>query len=276
MTDLSILVVSWNTRRLLADLLTSLIGDAVDLSTQPIVIDNASADGSAEMVAGRFPQVDLIRNAENVGFARANNQGIAEAAGRYVLLLNSDTRIPPGALASLVCFMDAHPDVGACSPRLLTADGAAQAYAFGDDPSLAYLLRRGWNRLLRNRPLHDWGVAHTLDVDWVSGACLLLRQEALVQVGGLDEAIFMYFEDVDLCRRVRQHGWRVCYVPEIQITHLGGRSLMQNPKAPAAYQQSLRYFYAKHYGPISRFLLDIGLNIYNRLANSQKKSVQIR
>jgi N-acetylglucosaminyl-diphospho-decaprenol L-rhamnosyltransferase len=271
MINLSILIVSWNTRALLADLLASL-ADA-DLSAQLIVIDNASTDASAEMVAERFPQVELICNAENVGFARANNQGIQQAVGRTVLLLNCDTQIPSGTLAGLVEFMDTHSDVGACSPRLLTREGAPQAHAFGDDPSLIYLLRRGLNRLIRQRPLHDWGVDHTVDVDWVSGACLLLRREALVQVGGLDGRIFMYFEDVDLCRRIRQQGWRVCYVPEIGITHLGGQSLIQNPQAPAAYQESLRYFYAKHYGPIPRFLLGIGLGLYNQLAKVRKKSV---
>lgn len=265
MSDLSIIIVSWNTADLLASCLAGLPDACGDLSIQTIVIDNASTDGSAEMVANFFPRVDLIRNAENVGFARANNQGIKRAAGSYVLLLNSDTILPPRSLADLVGWLDDHPDVGACSPRLLTRDGVPQAYAFGADPSLVYLLRRGLNRLIWQRPIHDWGVEQTVDRDWVSGACLLVRGEALAQVGGLDEAIFMYFEDVDLCRRVRQHGWRVCYVPEIQITHLGGRSLMQNPKAPAAYQQSLRYFYAKHYGPISRFLLDIGMSAYTRL-----------
>jgi len=265
MNDIFILIVSWNTATLLRDCLVSLLAACGPMTIQIIVIDNASADGSPEMVAEYFPHVTLIRNTENVGFARANNQGIAMAKGRYALLLNSDTILPPSSLVDLVAFLDAHADVGACSPRLLTRDCAPQAYAIGGDPSLGYLLRRGINRLLRNRPIHDWGVEHTVDVDWVSGACLLLRREALAQVGGLDEQIFMYFEDADLCRRIRQVGWRICYVPEIQITHLGGQSLMQNPKALAAYQQSLRYFYAKHYGPIPRFFLGIGLSVYNCL-----------
>ncbi len=270
--DLTLIIVSWNTSALLDACLSTIPASVAGLHVQPIVIDNNSTDGSPEMVAADFPQVTLIRNAENVGFARANNQGIRQALGRHVLLLNSDTQLPPGALVGLVDFMDTHLSVGVCSPRLLTQDGAPQAYAFGDDPSFSYLLRRGLKRLLLNRPIHDWDVDHTVDVDWVSGACLLLRREALAQVGGLDEQIFMYFEDVDLCRRIRQQGWRVCYVPEIQITHLGGQSLIQNPRAPAVYQESLRYFYAKHYGPISRFLLGVGLSLYNQLTKAQKNS----
>ncbi len=265
MTDLSIIIVSWNTVDLLRDCLSGIPAAGGHLACQIIVIDNASTDGSPQMVAERFPDVTLILNTENVGFSRANNQGIALAQGRHVVLLNSDTILPPASLKNLVRFMDDQSDVGACSPRLLTKEGVPQAYAFGDDPSLGYLLRRGMTRLLRNRSVHDWGVDCTVDMDWVSGACLLLRGEALAQVGGLDEQIFMYFEDADLCRRIRQAGWRICYVPEIQITHLGGQSLMQNPKAPAAYQQSLRYYFAKYYGPLSRFFLDIGLSVFSRL-----------
>ena len=266
---LSIIIVNWNTCELLRACLRSLLLGQHD-DWEAIVVDNASTDASVTMAQSEYPSVSLIRNTENLGFARANNQGIQQSAGRYVLLLNSDTQIPPGALAGLVDFMDNQPDVGACSPQLRTAADLPQAYAFGNDPSLGYLLRRGLNRLLLNRPLHDWDVDHTIDVDWVSGACLLLRREALAHVSRLDEQIFMYFEDVDLCRRIRQRGWRVCYVPQIQITHLGGQSLGQNPQAPAAYQRSLRYYYAKHYGPISRLCLALSLGLYNQLAKNRE------
>jgi N-acetylglucosaminyl-diphospho-decaprenol L-rhamnosyltransferase len=263
MNDLSIIIVSWNTRDLLTYLLTSLCAESGELAVQIIVVDNASTDDSAAMVAERFPQVVLICNQDNIGYARANNQGIRQASGRYVLLLNSDVVLTSGALTGLVDFMDIHLGVGACSPRLLTADGAPQAYAFGSDPSLLYLLRRGLNRLIRNRPLHNWAVDAVQHVDWVSGACLLLRREALAQVQGLDEAFFMYFEDVDLCLRIRQQDWRICYVPDLEVTHLGGQSLQQNPAARQAYQQSLRYFYARHYGPFARGLLYVSLAAYN-------------
>ncbi len=265
MPDLSIIIINWNTHALLHALLTTLAPYLQQAQAELIVVDNASSDGSAAMVAADFPQVTLIQNVQNVGFARANNQALALAQGRYLLLLNTDTLVPPGAIEGLLHFMDAHPAVGACSPRLLTATGQPQAFAFGDDPTPAYLLRRGLWRLLFNRSLHDWGVAQVLEVAWVAGTCLMLRREALAIVKGFDEAFFMYFEDVDLCRRIRHHGWKICYVPTVAITHLGGQSLQQNPAAQAAYYASLRSFYGRHYPPSFRLWLVIGLLIYQRL-----------
>lgn len=278
--DLSVIVLSWNVRELLRECLQSVIRcqasgvsgqmgvrialptDICPLTPELIVVDNASTDGSAEMVAAEFPEAKLIRNAENLGFARANNIGIAASTGRYVLLLNSDTVVPAGALASLVAFMDAHPQAAACSPRLAQPDGAPQPYAFGRDPSLGYLLRRGLTRALFRRPLHDWAVAEPLGVDWVSGACLLVRRAAIEQVGGLDEAMFMYFEDNDWCRRMRLASWQVWYVPTVAITHIGGAGLKQNPAARAAYYRSLAHFYRKHYGLLAQALLLPALAAY--------------
>jgi hypothetical protein len=264
--DLSIILVSYDVRDLLLAALASLPVAAAPRRWEAIVIDNASHDGSADAVAREFPAVRLLRNQENRGFGAANNQGIALAQGRYLLLLNCDTVVAAGVLAGLVDFMDAHPHAGACSPALLLADGAAQPYAFGQDPSLGYLLRRGINRLLCRRPLHDWATSASRPVDWVSGACLVLRRQALAQVGGFDEAMFMYFEDVDLCRRLRQAGWEVWHHPAVGITHLGGQSLKQNPAARTAYQQSLRYFYRKHYGRAAQLALNLTLAVYRRLA----------
>ncbi|MGQ9840674.1 MAG: glycosyltransferase family 2 protein [Anaerolineae bacterium] len=234
-------------------------------TTEIIVVDNASTDGSAEMVAAEFPAVRLIRNATNVGYARGNNIGIAASTGRYVLLLNSDTVVPPGALEALVAFMDAHPQAAACSPRLLQPNGTPQPYAFGCDPTPGYLLRRGLARALFRRPLHNWAVAEPIRADWVSGACLLVRRAAIEQVGGLDEAMFMYFEDNDWCRRMRLAGWQVWYVPTVAITHIGGAGLKQNPAARQAYYRSLAYFYRKHYGPLAQAFLLPALAAY-RLA----------
>jgi hypothetical protein len=172
------------------------------------------------------------------------------ARGRHLALLNSDTLPARGSLSTMVEFMDAHPRAGASSPRLVRPDGTAQPYAYGDDPSPLYLLRRS----LAHRSggyLHDWTVGHPLRVGWVSGACVVVRREVIDQVGGLDEAIFMYFEDNDWCRRMRASGWEVWYAPQAEITHIGGASLNQNPAARAAYYQSLAYFYRKHYGRLA-------------------------
>jgi len=259
--DLSIIVVGWNVRDLLAGTLATLPDGARPLTWEAVVVDNASTDGSPEMVAQVFPQVRLIRNTDNRGFARSNNQGIGASHGEYLLLLNSDTVVPPGALAALVAFMEKHPQAGACAPRLLQSNGQPQAYAFGEDPTLGYLFRRGMNRLI-GRPIHDWNTTQTQEVDWVSGACLLARREAIDQVGGLDEGIFMYFEDNDWCLCMRQAGWKVYYHPQVEITHIGGQSVAQNPAARQAYYQSLDHFYAKHYGPLARALLRLLLPVY--------------
>jgi hypothetical protein len=164
--------------------------------------------------------------------------------------------------------MDAQPGAGACSPQLLRPDGSPQPYTFGDDPSLKYLLRRGLNRLLRHRYLHNWATDAIQEVDWVSGACLMVRRQAIDQVGGLDENIFMYFEDNDWCLRIRQAGWKIYYNPQVSITHLGGQSLAQNPAARRGYYRSLDYFYTKHYGSFTRFLLRVGLIPYRLLTRS--------
>ena len=235
---------------------------ARDLACEVIVVDNASTDGSADLIAVEFPEVKLIRNRDNVGFARGNNQGIRVSQGRYVLLLNSDTLVKPDALTQLVAFMDQHAAAGAVSPRLVLPGGEPQAFVFGGDPSIGYLIKRGLYRLVLRRPSHDWHTAQIQAVDWVSGACLLVRRAAIEQVGGLDENIFMYFEDADWCKRIRQAGWQVMFNPQIEIVHLGGQSLRQNPAARRGYYRSLDYYYRKHFGVGPRWMLQAALLPY--------------
>lgn len=263
--DLSIIIVSWNVRDYLAAVLQQLPAATHPLRAEVIVIDNASADGSAGMVRSDFPEVTLIENRENVGFARASNQGIAAAQGRCLLLLNPDTLLPSGAIARLVDLLETAADIGAVGPRLLLPDGAPQPRTFGHDPRPRWLIRMGIERLLA-RP-HAVALANDLarPVDWVSGACLLLRRQAIAQVGSLDETIFLYFEDNDLCLRLRRAGWQVWYQPQVTITHIGGQSTRHNPAAGAAYRQSLRYFYRKHYGPAANLFLRLALSLYARL-----------
>ena len=265
--DLAVVIVSWNTCALLRQCLLALGTNDSPITRQVIVVDNASTDASAEMVAQEFPQVTLIRNADNLGFSRANNVGIAQTQSRYVVLLNSDTIVSGDTFAALTTWMDAHPDVGICSPKLLTASGEAQAYAFGEDPTIGYLLKRGLKRVLLRQPLHNWDAPHEQDWDWVSGACMVIRREVLDQLHGLDDGIFMFFEDNDFCLRARQRQWRITYVPQFSITHIGGQSTKNNPapKSRQAYQNGLRYFYRKHYSALAQSALSLFLLIYMAL-----------
>ncbi len=263
---LSIVIVNWNTSDLLqACLRACLASQGPSDLAEIIVVDNGSSDDSVARVRNTGPGFRVIENTQNVGFARANNQGLAQSHGRYVLLLNPDTVVPPGGLAALVAFMDSHLDAGACGPRLLQTDDTPQPFAFGRDPTPAYLFRRAVERLLRGQPLHNWDTAEVQRVDWVAGTCLCVRRTALEEVGLLDEAMFMYFEDNDWCLRLRRKGWNIYYNPQVAILHLGGQSRKQNPKAREAYYDSLRYFYGKHYGRLSQLWLWLSLPLYRRL-----------
>lgn len=259
---IAVVIVSWNTADLLANCLRTL-STAASEPLDVIVVDNASADDS--VTRARAFGARVIVNDANVGYALANNQGwrAADAQADVIVLLNSDTLVPSGALGRLAAAVRADDGCGACGPQLLLPDGSPQPFGFGGDPTPAYLMMRTWRRLL-GQPMHAWGDPTARDVDWTSGACLALRREALSRVGGFDERFFMYFEDVDLCRRVREAGWRVRRVPEATVTHIGGQSLRQNPAARQAYGQSLRYFYTKHFGALARLWLTLALPLYQR------------
>ncbi len=264
----SVVILNYNTCDLTLASLTRLAPVASREGWQIIVVDNASTDESGQAIAQAFPTVRLIALAENRGYAAGNNQGLAAARAEEIILLNSDVEAEIGQLQALVDFLRNNPAVGAVSAGLRTANGEAQAFAFGGDPSPLYLLRRGLGRLLRLSPLHNWAVSEPLTVDWVSGACLCIRREVIEQIGGLDERFFLYFEDVDWCLRMRQAGWRVVYNPLVQVVHLGGQSQPQRRVANRHYGESLRYFYSKYYGKLWAGVIDSALTLYARLAGS--------
>ena len=229
--DLSTIIVNWNTRELLAACLESTFAAMHDdLESEIIVVDNGSTDGSAEMIGEHFPRVHLIRNQENVGFANANNQAIRQSCGRYVLLLNSDTEVYPGALSTLVQFMNEHSRAGGCGSRLLNADGSLQASCH-PMPTPA---REFWRLLFLDRL---WPKATYVQERWesetprrvqvIKGACFLLRRSALEQVGMLDEQYYMYSEEVDLCYRLAHAGWELWWVPQAVVKHYGEASSKQ-------------------------------------------------
>ena len=266
----SIILLNYNTRDLTLASLARLVPVASRLGWQVIVVDNASTDGSADAVAAAFPTVTLLRLTENRGYAAGNNRGLEVATGKAVILLNSDVLVGVAELQALVDYLDTNPEVGAVSAGLRTATGEAQAFAFGDDPSPFYLLRRGLGRLFRLPALHNWAVTEALAVDWVSGACLCVRREVIEQIGGLDETFFLYFEDVDWCKRMRLVGWRVVYNPLVQVIHLGGQSQPARWVANRHYSESLRYFFHKYYGPVPTGLLSVALTVYTRLYGGNK------
>lgn len=228
--DLSIAIVNWNTRGMLFGCLKSVYATADGLQFEVFVVDNASTDGSQAMVRERFPQVHLIENQENVGFACANNQAIRRGRGRYVLLLNSDTEVYPGALKTMVRFMDVHPQAGACGPQLVNPDSSLQISCH---PILTperefwrlLFLDRLWRRATYAQ--ERWDPETPRRVEVVKGACLLLRREALDQVGLLDEQYFMYTEEMDLCYRLAQAGWQLWWVPGAVVKHYGEASSTQ-------------------------------------------------
>lgn len=264
---LSIIIVNWNTHDALRNCLESIYAPT-GVCLETVVVDNASEDGSVKMVERTFPQVRLIENPSNVGFAKAGNQGMLLSRGDYILLLNSDAQIEEQALARMMGFMQEHREAAAMGPRLLLRDGRPQPYSFGGDPTLGYLLRRGLNLVLAKRYLHDWGTEEIAEVDWVSGASLVLRRSALEETGLLDENFFLYFEDNDLCLRLRQKGWKVYFNPRVEVVHLGGESLSKNEPARAEYYRSLRYLYSKHYGGGLTILLTLLLPLYRFLMES--------
>ena len=226
----SILVVNWNTRELLARCLCSIEQGAPKDSYEVIVVDNASSDASPQMVQEQFPAVRLVDNEENVGFAAANNQAIHQARGRYLVLLNSDTEVRPGALTALVQFMDAHPRAGAAGARLLNPDGSLQPSCHpmltpGREFWRLVFLDRLWRRATYS--MHRWAMNIPRQVEVIKGACLLLRREALDEVGLLDESYFMYTEEVDLCYRLHRTGWELWWVPQAEVVHYEAQSTRQ-------------------------------------------------
>lgn len=258
--DISIVIVNWNVKDLLRQCLLSLLvacRSAPHLAAEIIVVDSASSDGSPAMVRAEFPQVCLIAGEQNLGYAGGNNTGAAAARGRYIFLLNPDTVVLAETLARLVEYMDAHPSVGALGPQLLWPDGAVQSSRrrFPSPGSLFWesTLLGQWfprNRYAQQYHLVDQPADRPQRVDWVVGAALMIRREAWLQVGPLDETFFMYFEETDWCRRNAQAGWETHYLPAAQVIHYEGKSSEQVVAARTLrFQRSKLRYTHKYLGP---------------------------
>lgn len=255
----SVVLVSYNTRHLLDEMFRCLAAAAQAVQLQVIAIDNASRDGSADHIAAHHPEVLLIRNAVNVGFGRANNQALPHVRGEFVLLLNTDAFLEPGALDRTVDFLRRHPDVGVLGARLVGRDGALQ-------PSCRYF-PTVWNEffwavgLLRFfpwvKPVDDmaWDHRSARECDWVPGCFYLMPRRCVDQVGLFDPRFFVYYEEVDHCRAVKAAGWKVMFTPDTTVVHIGGESARQDAEITAAGRQnsalqveSALLYYRKHGG----------------------------
>jgi len=279
----SVIVVSWNAREDLLRCLASVHAHAA-VPFEATVVDNASSDGSPAAVRAAFPATRVIENDANLGFARASNQGLREARAPYVLFLNPDAELQPGALPTLLRLLDEDPRMGAVGPRTCSLDGSIQV-SFGPDLSLASEWRQ--RRLVKGVRDREPGALATAErlaaqpreLGWVSGSCLLGRRDALDGVGGFDEGFFLYEEDADLCRRLRQAGWRVAFAPQAEVLHRLGRSMAQAPlRSRAEYHRSHLRYYRKHNGVAATLALRllIGASATLRLALSLGTSAVAR
>jgi len=270
--DLSIVVASWNVRDLLRRCLVSIESSALQqLSIESIVVDNASTDGSQEMLSQEFPATRLISNSSNLGFASACNQGLTASIGRYVLFLNPDTEIVGDALTVLVRRMDAHGEWAVSGPRLVYADGTNQSSRRRFPTLLTAVfestpLERVWpdSAWVRRYRMIDRADDVEQEADWVVGACLMCRPQALREVRGFDEGFFMYSEELDLCRRLRDAGWRIGYVPEAVVLHHEGKSSeqVQTARHIRFNSSKVRYFRKHHGRAMAWFLRVILLTMY--------------
>lgn len=291
--DLTVVVVSWNTRDLLDRSLETLKEDleqSSNLETEVYVVDNDSKDGSAAMVAEKHGWATLIANDDNLGFAKANNQVLRQAKGRYILLLNPDTEVEPGALKTLIEFLETHPKAGIVAPQLLNSDGSIQR-SCRQFPTFTGMLFEliGLSKIFpkgsktgttfRAYKMLDWEHDDEREVDQPEGACLLLRREVLEEVGLLDEGYFMLFEEVDWCYRIKKAGWQIWFTPKARVMHHYGQSIKQvKARMILSSHRGLYRFWRKHYRG-NRWYLDgfayssLMALAYFRIASHKLKSM---
>jgi GT2 family glycosyltransferase len=266
--DLSIVLISYNDLGRLRACLGSLGENPPAAEHEILVVDNASTDGTVEAIRREFPGVGVIQNQENAGFSAANNRGAGQSRGRSLLFLNTDTLVPPGALTALLDRLASDPSIGAVGPALLHGPGDYQV-SFGNRVNFfaqvfqKFVLNPRWKRALRKRSRRREEFGR--EAGWLSAACLMCRREAFDAVGGFDERFFIYFEDIDLCVRLRAAGWKLRYVPAVEVVHEGGATTSATPALRAAsrfeYRRGQLYYYRKHNSASSRRLLRASLRM---------------
>ncbi len=287
MHKLSVIIVSWNARGYLRDCLNSIYKTIGQMECEIIVVDNASTDGSAEMVVAEFPAVKLIRSPVNLGFAKANNLGLKAASGSWLALVNSDVVLHPNCFQELVSFMEGQGDVGLVGPKIMGWDGFLQR--------TCRRLPTVWNTTCRmlaldavfsrwslfsGREMRHWKHDNQAEVEVLSGCFWLARREAVEKVGMLDERFFFYAEDVDWCKRFREAGWKVMFMPRATATHFGGGS---SSNAPLRYSIELLranlIYWNKHHGFLGKcayHLLSILYHCFRLLPRALVKMVRLK
>jgi GT2 family glycosyltransferase len=267
--DLAIVIVNYNVCDLLRTCLCSVLNAQADLRLQICVVDNASTDGSIAMVRAEFPTVELIANQENMGYPAANNQGLLKLGAmsdrppRYSLLLNPDTEVPPDGFVRLIAYMDGHPEVAVVGPKLVLPTGELDLACRRGFDSMSALVYRmmGLSRLFPNSPrfarynLTYLDEDQLAEVDSVVGAFMMVRDTALQEVGLMDEQFWMYGEDLDWAKRMKDRGWKVIYNPEVTVLHVKRASSRQNPRAQIEFYRAMLIFYYKHYRRKTAFWL---------------------
>ncbi len=256
--ELSVILVNYNDRVHLEACLASLQNALAGQSAEVILVDNRSSDGSQALVKSLFPWVRLIENEQNAGYPRGNNTGFRQSQGEYILFLNTDTVMPAAAPLALLAEIKARPEVGAVGPALVREDGRFQV-SFGKWVGFFSEFRQ---KLILN-PYHRIALRYSRkprEVGWLSGACLLVRRPAIEKVGLFDEGFFLYFEDIDLCRRIAAQGFKLVFLPTAQVCHVGGAATSTRPwQSRLEYRRSQLYFYRKHNPPLSLWLLRLYL-----------------
>jgi GT2 family glycosyltransferase len=256
----SIILVNYNGGDVIIDCLSSIFEQLPRSDIEVIVVDNASLDGSPDIIAAKFPDVHLLQQPTNVGFGAANNRGVEQAQGDYVWLLNSDTLLTHDLLPTLMAKLQHYPDVGIVGPRLLNPDGSFQlstAYAIGLWGEFRTLCEVRQYRRPENRPALAARYQTDRIVDIVVGAAMFMTRSLYETIGGFDETFFMYFEESDVCQRVRNLGYKILYTPEVSVIHIGGYSVAQAAgKMAKTYRQSQRYYYQKHRPRWEQWVLD--------------------
>lgn len=262
---LSVIIVSWNTAELTLQSVASVYKQTPGFDFEIFVVDNHSSDDSVARLKKEYPQVRIIPNNDNLGFAKANNQALALASGDYLMFLNSDVIVLDGAIGKLVNYLDTHPDVMMVGPRLLNCDGTFQHACRRNlpNPLNSFMHLFGLGKLSAYKRMND-SPDITGETEALSGAAMMFRRRVWVDIGGLDEMFFMYGEDLDFCKRILDKGWKIVYVGEAKITHLGGSSTKKRKtKSIKNFYEAMWLYWKKHfykkYNPVVSFFIWTGI-----------------